>query len=117
MVFVYCGAFPFHIQRLESPSSCYARALGAIIACRENNRRWLVPELRRGFVPLPNEYGELLVGAHKQLCSRLGTPSKTPALCLLCGEYVCFQSMCCLTRLEVNGREKMIGGCMGHVRK
>lgn len=106
-------------QRLESDTSCSSRVVRAMLDRQAIGRMWKTPQLRTSFVPLPHEYSELLLKSQSALCPSLQTPSKSPALCLLCGSIVCFQSMCCSQRMRIaeSVREVTVGGCTQHARR
>ena len=56
------------------------------------------PEWRRGLIPLPHRYADLMNLSANFCCENSVTrESKTPALCLVCGLMVCSQSHCCET--------------------
>ena len=59
---------------------------------------FIQPEWRRGLIPLPHYYADLMNLSANFCCENSVTrESKTPALCLVCGLMVCSQSHCCET--------------------
>lgn len=63
---------------------------------------------------IPVDYSELINDASMFTCPNSdGDDSRSPALCLICGEMLCSQSYCCQT--EVEGDK--VGACAAHARK
>ena len=77
----------------------------------------LEPALRTGFVPVPEEYSQLIFQAQSAICLAQHTTVKNPAFCLLCGAIVCNQSYCCSTRVSGPNGEKVFGGCSKHAEE
>ena len=46
-------------------------------------------------IPLPDSFNELVIRGCNRKCKETGLPMKEPALCLLCGAFVCVASPCC----------------------
>uniref|UniRef100_A0A1W7R9B1 E3 ubiquitin-protein ligase n=1 Tax=Hadrurus spadix TaxID=141984 RepID=A0A1W7R9B1_9SCOR len=62
-------------------------------------------------VELPSDYSELINGVSLFTCPNSdGDDSRSPTMCLVCGEILCSQSYCCQTELE-NDR---VGACTYH---
>lgn len=62
-------------------------------------------------VDLPADYSELINGVSLFTCPNSdGDDSRSPTMCLVCGEILCSQSYCCQTELE-NDR---LGACTYH---
>lgn len=57
-------------------------------------------------VELPYRFETLLEESSRHVCSNCNAVPQDPAICLLCGTFVCFQSFCCL--------ENGIGECNRH---
>nr|CAB3260717.1 uncharacterized protein LOC100175735 [Phallusia mammillata] len=51
---------------------------------------WHAPKL----LDLPDEYSSLFLTFRQTECKKCGKVPKDPALCLVCGEYVCYKSPC-----------------------
>ncbi|PWZ03008.1 hypothetical protein BCV70DRAFT_9664 [Testicularia cyperi] len=67
---------------------------------------------------LPTDLAVLLQDTRKRVCKKCGDVPPEPALCLLCGEVVCFQSFCCQSeedgeRGECNQHTDVCGGATG----
>ena len=92
--------------------------------------RWLVaspgPIARlvrvRTLIPLPREFSQLFYQACQATCPVTGKTAVKPALCLMCGTYVCAQSTCCQV-MEHSGpaanrsRMRVFGACSVHSAK
>ncbi|KAF2742690.1 RING finger domain-containing protein [Sporormia fimetaria CBS 119925] len=63
-------------------------------------------------IGLPKTYDSLTDEAIRRKCPTTGKELSDPALCLLCGEFMCSQAVCCMTR---NGGRR--GGCNKHQTK
>lgn len=62
-------------------------------------------------VPLPSDYSDLINEASSFTCpNSAGEDSRSPTMCLVCGEILCSQSYCCLTELD----GQMVGACTNH---
>jgi E3 ubiquitin-protein ligase UBR1 len=61
-------------------------------------------------VGLPKNYDTLTDEAIRRKCPTTGKELTDPALCLLCGEIMCSQAVCCMT-------DKHRGGCNQHLAK
>ncbi|KAJ2159520.1 E3 ubiquitin-protein ligase ubr1 [Coemansia sp. RSA 552] len=59
-------------------------------------------------VELPDRFEVLFERSAKALCPRCGGTPNDPALCLLCGSFVCVQNFCC--------QEDGIGECNMHMK-
>jgi E3 ubiquitin-protein ligase UBR1 len=68
-------------------------------------------------VDLPDDLATLLQETQERTCKRCGEVPADPALCLLCGEILCYQSFCCQSedgkRGECNRHMDDCGGSMG----
>jgi len=64
---------------------------GKELAILPNIQRWSYPRL----VPLPKSYDRLFQFYRKQTCRTCQKIPDHPAVCLVCGALVCFQSNCC----------------------
>lgn len=65
-------------------------------------------------VELPEDYSELINMISSFTCpNSVREDSKTPTLCLVCGEMLCSQSYCC--QFELN--DAMVGACTYHASK
>ncbi|XP_029032051.2 E3 ubiquitin-protein ligase UBR2 [Osmia bicornis bicornis] len=65
-------------------------------------------------VELPEDYSELINMISSFTCpNSVREDSKTPTLCLVCGEMLCSQSYCC--QFELNNA--MVGACTYHASK
>lgn len=68
-------------------------------------------------VDLPDDLATLVEQTNQRKCHRCGKTPADPALCLLCGEVVCYQSFCCQSedgkRGECNLHTDECGGDMG----
>jgi len=62
-------------------------------------------------VGLPKTYDTLTDEAIRRKCPTTGKELTDPALCLLCGEIMCSQAVCCMT---TKGQR---GGCNQHLAK
>lgn len=64
---------------------------------------------------LPTDLAVLLQDTRKRVCHRCRNVPPEPALCLLCGDVVCFQSFCCQKedRGECNEHTLSCGGAIG----
>ncbi|RUS18204.1 hypothetical protein BC937DRAFT_89041 [Endogone sp. FLAS-F59071] len=65
-------------------------------------------------VELPHRFETLLEESSKHVCSNCNTVPQDPAICLLCGTFVCFQSFCCLED-EIGECSRHRVGCSGEV--
>ncbi|ORY87108.1 hypothetical protein BCR37DRAFT_376500 [Protomyces lactucae-debilis] len=67
--------------------------------------------------PLPKSLDTLLEYCQKYVCPKCKTTPPQPALCMLCGEFVCFQSHCCwddnLAAGECTTHRRKCGGALG----
>ena len=62
-------------------------------------------------IPLPNDYMELINGVAQFTCPNSdGDDSRSPTMCLVCGEILCSQSYCCQTDLDGT----LVGACVNH---
>ncbi|KAI9032184.1 hypothetical protein DFJ74DRAFT_653542 [Hyaloraphidium curvatum] len=70
-----------------------------------------IPQL----VALPQQLTLLIESSIAFVCGKCGTTPTDPALCLLCGQYVCSQSMCCAENRqgECNQHMQNCGGETG----
>ncbi|KAJ3037015.1 hypothetical protein HDV00_002148 [Rhizophlyctis rosea] len=66
-------------------------------------------------MPLPRRLDTLFEESLRRVCKRCNTVPADPALCLLCGTFVCSQSFCCSDedRGECNIHAKTCGGDVG----
>ena len=68
-------------------------------------------------VELPSDLAVLLQETQQRPCKRCGDVPADPALCLLCGEILCYQSFCCQSedgkRGECNRHTDDCGGSIG----
>ncbi|XP_076858862.1 E3 ubiquitin-protein ligase ubr3 isoform X3 [Brachyhypopomus gauderio] len=53
--------------------------------------RWAAPRL----LQLPDNYNTIFQYYHRKTCSACGKTPKDPALCLVCGAFVCLKGLCC----------------------
>ena len=53
--------------------------------------------LARDLINLPEEFSDLFYEACQSLCPETGKQRVKPALCLVCGSYVCMEMPCCTT--------------------
>lgn len=74
-----------------------------------------MPIKKRSLIDLPEDYTDLLNKATAYECPNWSTDrkSKSFAICLTCGDLVCYESLCC--RGEVDNLKA--GGCTIHSRK
>ncbi|XP_022244280.1 E3 ubiquitin-protein ligase UBR2-like isoform X1 [Limulus polyphemus] len=64
-------------------------------------------------VCLPSDYSELINNVSVFTCPNSdGEDSRSPTMCLVCGQILCSQSYCCQTELE----GAMVGACTFHVQ-
>ena len=72
----------------------------------------------RTLVPLPQEFSELFYKACQATCPVSGKAAVKPALCLICGEFICAQSTCCQvmdsTSAAQRSRARAYGACSVH---
>jgi len=69
------------------------------------------PNLVNRLHPLPNEFGILVNRASTFKCPSLQSDeSRTPTICLVCGEIVCSQGYCCQQKLDGH----QVGACTYH---
>uniref|UniRef100_A0A646QGC2 E3 ubiquitin-protein ligase n=1 Tax=Hemiscolopendra marginata TaxID=943146 RepID=A0A646QGC2_9MYRI len=62
-------------------------------------------------VRLPRDYSELINSVSLFTCPNSdGDDSRTPTMCLVCGEMLCSQSYCCQTELD----DTLVGACTYH---
>jgi len=61
-------------------------------------------------IGLPKYFDVLMEESHRRKCPTTGKELTDPALCLFCGEIICSQTVCCMTK-------EMRGGCNAHVEK
>ncbi|CAG8556007.1 52_t:CDS:10, partial [Ambispora gerdemannii] len=66
-------------------------------------------------VGLPQRLDLLFETSLRKVCQKCNTVPNDPALCLLCGTFVCFQSYCCSEREsgECNSHARSCGGDIG----
>ena len=65
-------------------------------------------------ISLPTDYSELINNISNFSCPRsMGEESRTPCMCLVCGQVVCSQSFCCQTELDGHN----VGACTAHTNK
>lgn len=64
-------------------------------------------------IELPTDYSELINTASTFTCPNSDEDSKSPCMCLVCGEILCSQSYCCQTELN----KMPIGACNNHATK
>jgi len=65
-------------------------------------------------ISLPADYSELINNISNFSCPRsMGEESRTPCMCLVCGQVVCSQSFCCQTELDGHN----VGACTAHTHK
>jgi E3 ubiquitin-protein ligase UBR1 len=66
-------------------------------------------------VKMPKRLDILFEESRLKVCERCGTLPQTPALCLLCGVFVCSQSFCCTDGElgECNAHSRVCGGDIG----
>lgn len=64
-------------------------------------------------VDLPGDYSELINTVSTFTCPNSDEDSKSPCLCLVCGEIICSQSYCCQTELN----KMSVGACNYHASK
>lgn len=68
-------------------------------------------------IPLPRELTKLIDYSQRRRCTRCREVPPDPAICLLCGELVCYQSFCCMdetqTKGECNRHLEVCGGNVG----
>eukprot|EP00045_Choanoeca_perplexa_P017264 m.247808 g.247808 ORF g.247808 m.247808 type:complete len:572 (-) comp17493_c0_seq2:22-1737(-) len=84
---------------------------------RLNPTDLIYPRLNTSFITLPTEYNDLFSLIKSTTCPTLNSPTKYPALCLLCGAVCCFQAPCCATRVQVEDRPATpVGGTWLHAR-
>ena len=55
------------------------------------DNKWAKPKLLK----LPERYYEIFRTYRHQQCQRCSTNPKDPALCLICGAFLCFRESCC----------------------
>jgi hypothetical protein len=74
-----------------------------------------MPITKRSLIDLPEDYTDLLNKATAYECPNWSTDrkSKSFAICLTCGDLVCYEYLCC--RGEVDNLKA--GGCTIHSRK
>lgn len=69
------------------------------------------PQTVNQLVKLPRDYSELINSVSLFTCPNSdGDDSRTPTMCLVCGEVLCSQSYCCQTDLD----GMMVGACTYH---
>jgi E3 ubiquitin-protein ligase UBR1 len=66
-------------------------------------------------IALPKQLDVLFEESRIKTCERCGTIPQTPALCLICGVFVCSQSFCCTDGEtgECNAHARVCGGDIG----
>eukprot|EP00043_Microstomoeca_roanoka_P001100 m.30863 g.30863 ORF g.30863 m.30863 type:complete len:1739 (-) comp10649_c0_seq1:206-5422(-) len=75
------------------------------------------PRVCHSLVKIPETFNEVVIETCEKHCIDTGLPMKEPALCLLCGTYVCFHSPCCTRTVEIPGaRRQDMGGCYLHAQ-
>lgn len=68
----------------DTPSQQSASLLG-------QDPQWAAPRL----LQLPDNYNTIFQYYHRKSCSSCGKTPKDPALCLVCGAFVCLKGHCC----------------------
>ncbi|KAL0183597.1 hypothetical protein M9458_019293, partial [Cirrhinus mrigala] len=53
--------------------------------------QWAAPRL----LHLPDNYNTIFQYYHRKSCTSCGKTPKDPALCLVCGAFVCLKGHCC----------------------
>lgn len=67
-------------------------------------------------VALPTDLTRLLQYSQRTRCRRCGEVPSDPALCLLCGELVCYQTFCCMDQETERGEcNQHVSDCGGNV--
>lgn len=65
-------------------------------------------------IALPADYSELINSVSQFTCPHSDSDdSRSPTMCLVCGEMLCSQSYCCQTELEGG----MVGACTNHTHR
>lgn len=64
-------------------------------------------------IELPSDYSELINTVSTFTCPNSDEDSKSPCMCLICGELLCSQSYCCQTELN----KMAVGACNYHANK
>ena len=105
----------WHLPTLDdSPDAIYGRT----------NQAWrqpqeLMPEITYPgiyeLVSLPRRLDTLIALGQSTRCKHCGDVPEQPALCLICGEMVCFQSFCCMRRSHLYPSEREFGECNLHM--
>ncbi|KAG9290597.1 hypothetical protein G9A89_011560 [Geosiphon pyriformis] len=117
---VYPGKIPNTIASTSSASSS-----SSSLASQQS--QWYQPQLQQKLavrinhpaifelVGLPNRLDSLFDTSLRKVCQKCKTVPHDPALCLLCGTFVCSQSYCCSEqeRGECNLHAKSCGGDIG----
>lgn len=68
-------------------------------------------------ISLPPDFGDLFHAACQHVCARTNGLSVRPALCLVCGSYVCAQSPCCQATVRRGSRQVFTGACTAHAHR
>lgn len=71
------------------------------------------PQPVNQLIKLPRDYSELINTVSTFTCPNSAEDSRTPSMCLVCGEILCSQSYCC--QMEVNNTH--VGACNYHAQK
>lgn len=65
-------------------------------------------------VTLPHDYSDLINDVAYFSCpNSKGEETRTPTMCLVCGEVLCSQNYCCQSRIRSN---KLVGACTYHTK-
>ncbi|XP_067935363.1 E3 ubiquitin-protein ligase UBR3-like [Watersipora subatra] len=62
-----------------------------------DNRRWYTPRL----LELPTQYDAIFQFYRKMKCPLCKRPPVSPSICLICGAFVCFKEVCCVSQSGV----------------
>ena len=73
----------------------------------------MTPYISFNFIALPADYQNLVYQYYKEFCKNCKTQPKDSAICLLCGEIVCWLQNCCK---DLPGMRKNEGELTFHAR-
>ncbi|MEQ2262264.1 E3 ubiquitin-protein ligase ubr3 [Xenotaenia resolanae] len=86
-----CNAFDLVIQWCEEVTGLSHMLPEQSLSLLVHDPQWAAPRLLR----LPDNYNIIFQYYHRKACTACKKVPKDPALCLVCGAFVCLKGVCC----------------------
>uniref|UniRef100_A0A3P8PFL8 E3 ubiquitin-protein ligase n=1 Tax=Astatotilapia calliptera TaxID=8154 RepID=A0A3P8PFL8_ASTCA len=86
-----CLEWPVNTFDLVTQWGAEVKGLSQIHAADVQSSKWAAPRL----LQLPDNYNIIFQYYHRKACSACKKVPKDPALCLVCGAFVCLKGVCC----------------------